>query len=278
MMKLIPFYFRFLGFISPQFAAKSAFNIFLTPKKRKIGEKNKAVIEKAEISFVDYKNKKVALYKWWDKENKKTAFIIHGWESMASDFYKMILELKSGGYNVISFDAPSHGMSMGKKTNVNEFKEVFHLILSREKISTMDVIGHSLGGVASLLAVNEYDESLEVDKMILLATPSNISGRVKDFKKLLSLNQKSSFLLDSLIEKRITYPINELDSRILNKPINVNSLHLIYDEMDRVVSLKEGETFSENWKIPIEKVLKVGHFKMINNKEVLTNLRNMLKI
>ena len=276
-MRIIFIYFKYLGSIFPRFVAKNTFNIFLTPKRRKIGEKNKKILKKAITTFLVFKGKDIALYNWSFEGNKKTAFILHGWESMASDFYKIIIELNSNGYNVFSFDAPSHGLSKGKNTNVNEFKEAFKLVLKKGKISEIDVlIGHSLGGLIPVLALNDPDFSVRIKKLILLASPSGIYGIIDGFKRLLSLRQKSFFYLNKLIEKKIKYSVNEIDKKILIKPPNINSLYLIYDESDSVVSFSEGVKLSKNWGVPINRILDVGHYKMIKNNEVLTIIKKII--
>ena len=102
------------------------------------------------VQEVEINGKKVALYQWGE-QGKPLVLLVHGWSGRSGQFYKFIPELLVNDYHVIAFDAPAHGRSKGRRTNILEFVEVIQYI--SEKFGPIySGIGHSIGGAAIMNA------------------------------------------------------------------------------------------------------------------------------
>jgi pimeloyl-ACP methyl ester carboxylesterase len=90
---------------------------------------------------------------WGDGSRK--ILITHGWGSKAIDFDEVIAALKTiDDIQIIAFDAPGNGSSEGELSNLLLFAKAAQAIIT--KYGAPDVmIGHSLGAMANVIAINE---------------------------------------------------------------------------------------------------------------------------
>jgi pimeloyl-ACP methyl ester carboxylesterase len=90
---------------------------------------------------------------WGDGSRK--VLITHGWGSKAIDFDEVITALKTiEDIQIIAFDAPGNGSSEGDLSNLLLFAKAAQAIIA--KYGRPDVlIGHSLGAMANVIAINE---------------------------------------------------------------------------------------------------------------------------
>ena len=92
-------------------------------------------------------------FKWGNGQRK--VLITHGWGSKAADFTEIIIALKKvGDLEIIAFDAPGNGSSEGELSNLLLFTEATKAIILKYGKPDI-VIGHSLGAMANVMALNE---------------------------------------------------------------------------------------------------------------------------
>lgn len=92
-------------------------------------------------------------FKWGDGKYK--ILITHGWGSKAADFAELITALRGiDDLEIIAFDAPGNGSSEGELSNLLLYIQAVKAIILN--YGDPDVlIGHSLGGIANMLAIKE---------------------------------------------------------------------------------------------------------------------------
>lgn len=166
--------------LSPQKAAKSAFQLFCTPPS--------SVNRKTEMPPLFHKGEKIFLFLNKIKingfrfqslnSNNKLILICHGFQSNCYKFEKYIKLLLKEGFTVVVFDAPAHGNSEGKTINASLYCK---MILEIEKVfgPLYGIIAHSLGGLAATLAFEEMDS--EEKKLILIAPATETQTAIKHF-------------------------------------------------------------------------------------------------
>jgi hypothetical protein len=86
---------------------------------------------------------------------KRKVLLTHGWASKALDFYELIVELlKIEDLEIIAFDAPGNGSSISKFSNLMLYADsVKSIALNYAQPNVL--IGHSLGGMANVIALQE---------------------------------------------------------------------------------------------------------------------------
>ena len=111
------------------------------------------------------------------EEPYQAIVVSHGWGSNRSRVLRYADRLSDEGYAVLVYDVSSHGESEGVKAPSallfrDDLKAAVSYLRSRTEIdsSKIGVLGHSLGGLGALLAL---DEGLEVKAIVTDSMPAN---------------------------------------------------------------------------------------------------------
>ena len=131
-----------LDFISPKLAASYLSGIFETPPKFKTPERELIFRKSAknEIVQIPGTGKDVTVYSYGYSKIK--VLLLHGWAGRGSQLYHMADKILENRMMVISPDAPAHGLSRGKITNMLDYVETIKVI--DKKYGPFDyAIGHS---------------------------------------------------------------------------------------------------------------------------------------
>lgn len=136
--------------IWPKIAVLHAFRLFCTPFPR--SEKTvSAVFDKAEKLHLTIDGLDLVGYRWNHPQPKKL-LVLHGFRSSAKNFEHYIMPMIGKGYEVMAFDAPAHGESQGRRTNVRQYMNLIEEVYTR--YGPIDAfIAHSFGGLAVSLAL-----------------------------------------------------------------------------------------------------------------------------
>ncbi|MBB6502504.1 alpha/beta fold hydrolase [Pedobacter cryoconitis] len=90
----------------------------------------------------------------WGNGDKKV-LLTHGWSSKAADFSALIEQLLLiEGIEIIAFDAPGNGSSQAELSNLILFTEAIKEIITHFGKPSI-VIGHSLGAMANIIAMQQ---------------------------------------------------------------------------------------------------------------------------
>ncbi|MBN2638665.1 MAG: alpha/beta hydrolase [Bacteroidales bacterium] len=125
------------------------------------------------------KNKK--LYAWWIPvdENAPTIIFIHGWGRNAQRMLTYLNRFCCKGYNLLAFDARSHGNSdTDGHTNMLKFAEdiisVADYVNQKTKSKNIFLIGLSIGGAASIYAASIDKRIKKVVTVGAFARPTTV--------------------------------------------------------------------------------------------------------
>ena len=128
--------------------------------------------------------------------------LLHGWGSHAARFADFVAPLRAAGYAVIGIDAPAHGSSPGRFSDLPRFRDSLAEVLrAHEPIHA--VIGHSLGGGAVLTVLAETADH-HPKKVCLFGVPSDMDYILESFAMMLGLkspalaNLRARFRRDSV--------------------------------------------------------------------------------
>ena len=112
---------KFISFISPKLVTLFAAKLFTMPIKYTIPKREWNMNLKSEQKMLNIPeiNKQILIYKYGTSDKK--ILLIHGWSGRGTQLVKIADELLKIGYSTISFDAPAHGKSPGKKTIMLDF-------------------------------------------------------------------------------------------------------------------------------------------------------------
>jgi pimeloyl-ACP methyl ester carboxylesterase len=214
-------------------------------------------------------------FKWG--QGKYKVLITHGWGSKAADFYELISKLSElKDLTIIAFDAPGNGSSEGDLSNLLLFKGAVKAILA--EFGTPDImIGHSLGGMANMIALNELEVSVA-----LLISISPLIRLKENFEYSMGLvgitADAQNRFLESFKEKfnERASKYNLIDGYRANDKIN----HLlIYDKNDPISTYDFlSEFLDHNPTINSQEYKDIGHERIIKSEQVVNSMTNAIKI
>lgn len=232
----------FLSQIAPDFAAWFAFNAFLTPKRRPYSANARRILVESIKSVVQDEDREFVVYRWG---HGPTVLLVHGWEGNAASMRAFIPVLLEKGFQVVAFDAPAHGDSKGKQTNLVEMASaVRRLITLYGPIHS--VIAHSIGGLATIMAVENLPEG-QVGRIVLNGSPSEIENVWYNYAQSLGLSDSTLQAMYRRLERKVGYSIEHFSAKRVVPSINIPGL-VIHDVHDQVIPFTEAETIIAHWK------------------------------
>ena len=263
--KIILLTSKLISFISPKLITLFAAKLFTTPIKHKIPKRelemdHNSIQKLIKIPAID---KEVVLYQYGKSEKK--ILLVHGWSGRGTQLFKIADELLEAGYSTISFDAPAHGKSPGKKTIMVDFIATI-LEIDKQFGPFEAAIGHSLGGMSVLNAIKK---GLKVNHAVVIGSGDIVEDIMDDFVAKLELKPKISTLLRLHFEKKYKEDMNSYSAFLAAKETTIPVL-VIHDNNDADVPVKAG--------IHIHKYLKngellltdgLGHRKILGNPKVI---------
>ena len=241
--KSIGLYINFLSFVFPKKASQLAYAFFSEPRQGKLSLENlPKILQEAELETIPMANHHFQTYTWSGNDN--IILLVHGWESNSSRWQKLIPYLKKSGSTIIAIDAPAHGLSSGKEFNVPQYVTFMHVII--QKYKPKQIIGHSLGGIATAYYQHLYKEH-SLEKLVLLGSPSDFTILLSNYIQLLSLNSRVHQSLIEYTKHRFEIIAENFSaSNFLNKS-ELQGI-IAHDIDDKVVLFKEGEKIANSWK------------------------------
>lgn len=103
--------------------------------------------------------------------SKRAVLLVHGLNSSPKDWHELFADLKAEGYEVYTIYL-SYWKKDGFNESVLKIQEKTLAILQNHP--TVDIIGHSLGGVAAVQAVNQLGaQQRQVTRLITINSPLN---------------------------------------------------------------------------------------------------------
>jgi len=263
---------KVLNWISPFLASRFAARLFLTPFKYDMPKREKKMFElsKKENVHIDKINRDVMVYNYGD--SKRKILLSHGWSGSGTQLSKIADALLAHGFSTVSFDAPAHGRSPGKRTILPHFLEtIYHLEKSHGPFEA--AIGHSLGGM-SLLRSTKF--GLQINKLVIIGTANSITAVTKKFAKNLQLSQKVAELLKAYFDKRYGEDLNNYSGAVSAKGIKIPTL-VIHDKNDVDVHYSAANEIIEeleNGKLLLTQ--KLGHRKILGDKDVISKITEFI--
>jgi pimeloyl-ACP methyl ester carboxylesterase len=190
--------FKLLSLLSKRKAAEQAFILFCTPQHRNTKDLP-AVFTEAENLQFDFKGDSIHGYRWNGSSDKKI-LILHGFESGIVNFDRYVKPLVEKGFCVLGFDAPAHGRSSGDMINVLLYKEFIEFV-QRRFGPVRAFIGHSLGGLALSLALEEMPGNADC-RAVLIAPATETTTAVDYLFSILRLGNGLRPEFEKLIQEK----------------------------------------------------------------------------
>jgi pimeloyl-ACP methyl ester carboxylesterase len=187
----------------------------------------------------------------------------------------MITALVTAGYEVIAFDAPAHGASQGKRTNLMQWMHILEQLLQRTG-PVHAVIGHSLGGLSAALTL--VHKPVSIPRLVMISAAVSAPVFFNETFQLFRIPQQVMPKLQGLILQRLKGNLEELDLfRHINR-IKASQILVAYDENDHLVKQEQIREFLQQY--PAIQSLRIkgeGHFRIMKNETVINRVLEFLQ-
>lgn len=241
--KSIGFYINSLSYLNPKKATLLAYRLFSEPRIGRLKKENlPLILQDSKTETFYFNESQFESYYWQGNEN--VVLLIHGWESNASRWEKLLPYLKQTGSTIVAIDAPAHGLSGGKEFNVPNYAAFIDVAVKRFQPDFL--IGHSIGGAACVYYQHKYQNS-NLKKMVLLGAPSDLKTLINNYADLLSLNLKSIGLLERHFLEKFKFKFDDFSAQIFGKSLNLEGI-IAHDIDDTIVAFAEGQKIASTWK------------------------------
>ncbi len=140
--------------VLPSVAASLAYRALATPPRVAERDWQKQLRQRATKTALPFGGGHIAVYEWGIGP---VVLMVHGWGARATHMGKMIEPLVLAGYRVVSFDAPAHGESSGKRTDPVEFAAAVNAVANYAGHVHV-AITHSFAATSTLLAHRDWGD------------------------------------------------------------------------------------------------------------------------
>jgi pimeloyl-ACP methyl ester carboxylesterase len=263
-IKLMRSAFSIGGKISPKLTGRLAYELWITPTRVSTPDSELGILASAEIQKCRINDHEIATYHWG--KTGPSVLLVHGWGGRGTQLGSFVNPLLDAGYRVISFDAPAHGRSSGKQTNLYEVSDVI-LGLQKHYGDFDSVISHSFGGPCIAVALKG---GLKASRVISISPPSHTEGLVEKFIEMLHIPAAAGKNLFERIETTFGKTVwQDVSMKNTVKDIDIPAL-VIHDDNDTDVPWQEGKTVADAWHgASFIKTSGLGHRRILRDKRVI---------
>jgi pimeloyl-ACP methyl ester carboxylesterase len=263
---------RALEMVSPKLAVNFAIRLFTTPIRFKIPKREQKMDAESQQQrvYIDGIAKTVNVYIMGNSPKK--VLLVHGWSGRGTQLGSIAYALVENGFETISFDAPAHGKSSGKTSDMTEF--IAAILQLEQQLGPFEyAIGHSLGAMAVL---NSIKRGLKVKKAVIIGSGDVIEDIMLGFTTRLGMKIATGKLMIDRFEQKFGQTINSYSAYMAAQDVNIPVL-MFHDENDRDVHISAAHHIHNHLK-DAELVVThgLGHRKILGNKEVIKKIKDFL--
>ncbi len=208
----------------------------------------------------------------WSWGEGPTILLTHGWSGRGLQLGAFAAPLAAQGYRVITFDAPGHGSSPGKRSSVVEFAEAIEAYAG-EFGNPAAVIAHSLGTAAVSLALRR---GLRTHRLVYIAAPEDAGVYIHRIADRFGLPATVADGAMELIERRFGISWSDFDSRRVAGAAALPLL-LVHDRDDHEVEIDQARNLREAWSgARLHETEGLGHRRILRDPAVVAAVTSFL--
>ncbi|MFK7950092.1 MAG: alpha/beta fold hydrolase [Saprospiraceae bacterium] len=268
-------FFKLADALFPSMAAKQVYKVMSNPRVRKLRAFEEEILAKAVKERIAYKNGEIQLYKWGNSTDK-TIFLVHGWEGQAGNFGGLIDILLKKKYYVVAFDAPSHGRSTKRSTNMFEFVELVTKLVKTHQPAS--IISHSFGSVTTLMVLSNLRE-MSIEQWFVVTTPHNFKDRINDVKQFLGVTERTIDKVIYQFESDTGYKLDNLNVDYYGDKVpHVKEVVIVHSKSDKILPI-DSARFAHK-AIPHSELIELddlGHYAILWSDALKEVLKTRLK-
>lgn len=194
-----------------------------------------------------------------------TLLLAHGWGGNAAQFSAWIKALLGAGFCVLAYDAPGHGESEGTFSSAPASAAALKVLAEWFAKPLSGIIAHSLGAIATTLALAEGIQSQQV---FFLAPTCFVMDDLVSASRQHGLRPEQEEALVRHFTDNFSADLTVLSAlqRITSPP----PLTIFHDRADASVPFAEAEQVQAHWPgARLIEVPRVGHTRILLSKTII---------
>src|SRR5579871_3711876 len=236
-------YLNAMAWIAPKRAGETGFMLFCRPIRRPVKPHHLEFLNTAEKFSVEYAGKKVQGYRWGKGPRK--LLLLHGWESHSYWWKSVVTRLSKEAFTLISIDAPGHGLSEGDYINIPHYSGLIEQLIAREE-NVYAILAHSLGSFSTIYTTFRLP-NLPISKIVVMASPGEVSSFVSYYKKVLGLSDRLLAAISDFFVVKIGHRPEYFSLKEFAKAQTLPGL-IIHDTDDKEAPYQHALDAHKNWK------------------------------
>ena len=219
---------------SPRLGGRAALAAFSsTGSRMPVRADDETTHDRARRGSVSVRDHDLITYRWGVGDD--TVLLVHGWQGRASQFAPLVRELVAEGFHVVSFDAPAHGDSPGRRTDIRDWLAAIAALQAvHGRFRT--IVGHSFGAFAALTAARD---GVTTASVATIAGAGSASAFLTEFADAMALDDPTRAVFEAVFRRRIGVDEASLSRRFdaIAHPLPQGiDLLVAHDERDRQLS------------------------------------------
>lgn len=267
--------FAALDRVSPALAARWAMNMWCTLPTNK-GRRQDNRPHPGWLDMVRLPgNRRVVVETWGEGQ---PVYLVHGWGGWRGQLGAFVSPLVAAGYEVVAFDAPSHGQSspgeLGKgKGSGIEFAESLAAVVGAYG-RPAGLIAHSFGAATSALAIQD---GLSVRRLAFVAPSPDPVSLTRQMADLLGYSEQTHAKFLTRLEYLARRPLADLSIDAMGDTLVLPPALVVHDRTDKEVPYDLGAGLADAW--PSASLVTtdgLGHQRILRDPGVVQNITAFL--
>lgn len=241
LIKLIGWKFNAIGVISPKLAFGQAMDLFSKPRNGRVLSFQKKYLDSFTKTTISVNKIDIQTYQ---KGNGSIKILLaHGWESNSWRWRKLIQHLGLEKYTFAMLDAPGHGASRPDYFDMVVYANAIKIVI--DNFSPDYIIGHSMGGLAVMLASTHNEISSDV-KIISMGAPHSMDSIFQKYFSAIGLSErikskKEKLFFEKYGRKLDEFSIQSIGHRVINEGL------ILHDVNDTTNEIENAQIIDKAW-------------------------------
>ena len=263
--------FRVMAPVAPWLASRVALELFRTPRRFRTPPRETALLHDAEPFAIRLGvSRRIQA---WRTGSGPAVILMHGWEGRGSQMAAFTPALVASGFQVITFDAPGHGRSSGRRSSLPHFTWALRAVADSVG-EPHAVIAHSLGCAAATLAVRD---GMHAGRLVFVAPPLNPEDYTRQFGAMFGLPETVVEGLRLRIEERFLRKWADY-SLAGSAPRMTVPLLIVHDRADEETLWSGGAALAGLWpRARLVTTEGLGHRRVLRDPGVIEEVVEFVK-